>query len=171
MWNRFHRGALFVLLAAGFILWGPQRLFQRTPSEESSDVPFPHETERHDHEQTPEGGGPMSQETTTQGKVYHADRSNFQQRVLDADVPVLVDFYADWCGPCRMVAPVLEQLAAETPETEARIVKVNVDESPELAQRYGVSSIPNLKVFRDGQVVNEHLGFAGKDYLKSMLGQ
>jgi thioredoxin 1 len=101
-------------------------------------------------------------------KVYHANEDNFAELVLNSDVPVLVDFYADWCGPCRMVAPVLEELARET--TNARIVKVNVDESPQLASRYGISSIPNLKVFQDGQVVGEQVGLADKARLKALLG-
>jgi thioredoxin 1 len=101
-------------------------------------------------------------------KVHHANEDNFADLVLNSDVPVLVDFYADWCGPCRMVAPVLEELARET--TEARIVKVDVDENPELASRFGISSIPNFKVFRDGQVVGEQVGLANKAQLKTLLG-
>ena len=101
-------------------------------------------------------------------KVYHANENNFAELVLNSDVPVLVDFYADWCGPCRMVAPVLEQLARETPD--AKIVKVDVEESPQLAARYGISSIPNLKVFNDGHVVGEQVGLANKAQLKALLG-
>jgi thioredoxin 1 len=106
--------------------------------------------------------------TKQESKVHHADDTNFGQVVLKSDVPVLVDFYADWCGPCRMIAPVLEELARET--TDAKIVKVNVDQSPQLAARYGVNSIPSLKVFQDGEVVDEHVGLARKADLKKMLG-
>ena len=106
--------------------------------------------------------------TNQEAKVYHADEANFDELVLNSDVPVLVDFYADWCGPCRMIAPVLEELAQET--TEARIVKVNVDHAPQLASRYGISSIPNLKVFDHGKVVDEQAGLASKARLKEMLG-
>jgi thioredoxin 1 len=101
------------------------------------------------------------------GKVHHADEANFEQLVLNSDVPVLVDFYADWCGPCRMVSPVLEELAQET--KDAKVVKVNIDRSPRLAVRYGVSSIPNMKVFDEGKVVDEHVGLANKRRLKKML--
>jgi thioredoxin 1 len=105
--------------------------------------------------------------TKQKGKVHHADEDNFAEVVLNSDVPVLVDFYADWCGPCRMVAPVLEELAQET--TDAKIVKINVDHSPQLAARYGVNSIPSLKVFDDGKVVDEQVGLANKTRLKKML--
>ncbi len=110
----------------------------------------------------------MSTSTQADGKVQHANDSNFDQRVLSSDALVLVDFYADWCGPCKMLAPVLEELARENPE--ARIVKVNVDHSPRLAARYGISSIPSLKAFKDGQVVGEHVGMASKAHLKALLG-
>lgn len=106
--------------------------------------------------------------TKPQGQVHHADETNFAELVLNSDVPVLVDFYADWCGPCRRIAPVLEELARETPD--ARIVKVNVDRSPPLAARYGIDSIPSLKVFEDGKVVDEQVGLASKVRLKAMLG-
>jgi thioredoxin 1 len=110
----------------------------------------------------------MATATTQENKVHHADENNFAELVLESDVPVLVDFYADWCGPCRMIAPVLDELAQET--SDAKIVKVNVDHSTELAARYGISSIPNLKVFEDGQVVDEQVGLANKARLKAMLG-
>jgi thioredoxin 1 len=107
--------------------------------------------------------------TKRHGKVHRADEANFAGLVLKSDVPVLVDFYADWCGPCRLVAPVLEELARET--TNVRIVKVNVDHSPRLAARYGINSIPSLKVFDDGEVVDEHVGLARKSQLKKMLAK
>jgi thioredoxin 1 len=106
--------------------------------------------------------------TKQDGKVHHADEDNFAELVLDSDVPVLVDFYADWCGPCRVVTPVLEELAKET--TDAKIVKVNVDHSPLLAARYDINSIPSLKVFDEGDVVDGHVGLASKGRLKKMLG-
>jgi len=108
-----------------------------------------------------------SSRTQVIGQVEHADARSFDRKVLKSQVPVLVDFYADWCGPCKMLAPALEQLARET--SDARIVKVNVDHSPELAMRYGVSSIPSLAVFKDGQVVAEHVGLASKGQLKELL--
>jgi thioredoxin 1 len=99
--------------------------------------------------------------------VHHANETNFDQLVLNSDVPVLVDFYADWCGPCKMIAPVLEELAQEA--TDARIVKLNVDEDPQLAARYGISSIPSLLVFKDGEVADQHVGLANKAQLRSMI--
>jgi thioredoxin 1 len=100
-------------------------------------------------------------------QVHHADEANFHDLVLASDVPVLVDFYADWCVPCRRLGPILEELAAETPH--ARIVKVNVDQSPNLASQYDVSAIPNLKVFRNGAVVEQIAGVASKHELQSLL--
>jgi thioredoxin 1 len=99
--------------------------------------------------------------------VQHANQTNFDQLVLNADVPVLVDFYADWCGPCKMIAPLLEEVAQEA--TDARVVKVNVDDNPQLAARYGISSIPSLLVFKDGEVVGQQVGLVNKSQLKSML--
>jgi thioredoxin 1 len=99
--------------------------------------------------------------------IEHASSASFATQVLQSDVPVLVDFYADWCGPCRMLAPTLEQLAAEL--TDAKIVKVNVDHNPELAMQYGIESIPSLLVFKNGQVAAQHVGLAGKDRLRAML--
>jgi thioredoxin 1 len=105
--------------------------------------------------------------THAKSSVQHANDANFQTVVLNADVPVLVDFYADWCGPCQRLSPVLEQLAAET--AGARIVKVNVDDSPSLAARYGVDSIPSLKVFKKGQVTDHLVGLASKEQLSELL--
>jgi thioredoxin 1 len=102
------------------------------------------------------------------GEVLHADLENFERIVLESEAPVLVDFYADWCRPCQMLAPTLEELAREMPE--ARIVKVNVDDSPELAGHFGVSSIPALMVFKDGDLVAKRLGVLDKGSLRQLLG-
>jgi thioredoxin 1 len=112
-------------------------------------------------------GDNMSTNTGVSGRVEHVGEESFSAQVLQSEVPVLVDFYADWCGPCRMLAPTLEELARETPS--AKIVKVNVDENPHLAAQYGVSSIPSLKVFKNGRIAGEHLGVANKRQLKAML--
>jgi thioredoxin 1 len=101
-------------------------------------------------------------------KIEHAGDADFQQKVLDAKGRVLVDFYADWCGPCRLIGPVLEEVAREFPT--AQIVKVNVDDSPGLAMKYRIESIPALMVFENGQVVNYHVGVADKARLRSLLG-
>ncbi len=101
------------------------------------------------------------------GQVQHAGEDTFSRQVLRSDVPVLVDFYADWCGPCKMLSPALEQVARENPH--AKVVKVNIDNSPRLASRYGVDSIPNVKVFKNGRVVAEHVGVANASQLSDML--
>ncbi len=100
-------------------------------------------------------------------QIQHATEANFRNLVLDAQVPVLVDFYADWCGPCQRMGPVLEELAAEVPN--ARIVKVNVDHSPALAAEYGVEAIPSLKVFKNGEVTDQLVGLASKRQLRALL--
>ncbi len=105
----------------------------------------------------------------TQPQVQHADEATFESIVLKSDVPVLVDFYADWCGPCRSLGPTLLELAEETPY--AKIVKVNVDDSPNLAAEYGIDSIPSLKVFKNGTVTRQFVGLACKSQLKSMLAR
>ena len=92
----------------------------------------------------------------------------FQAEVLNADVPVLVDFWAPWCGPCRAVAPAVDELSSEY-EGRARVVKVDVDQAPELAQRYGVSSIPAFVVFNGGEVKSNAVGALSKDKLAALI--
>lgn len=105
----------------------------------------------------------------TNGQVLHVDQKQFDQVVLQSDVPVLVDFYADWCGPCRALAPTLNQLAQETPG--AKVVKVNVDKAQELATRYQVNAIPALMVFNGGRITAQHAGLASLPQLKAMLSE
>lgn len=93
---------------------------------------------------------------------------NFDAEVLKSDKPVLVDFYADWCGPCKMMAPVVEALAEELDGT-AVIGKLNVDENEEIAMKYGVMSIPTLIVFKNGQAVNKKVGVQSKEVIVDMI--
>lgn len=87
--------------------------------------------------------------------------SNFKQDVLDSDVPVLVDFWAEWCGPCRMLAPVLDEVAQEIGES-AKVVKVNIDKNPETPGQFGVRSIPTLVLFKNGEAVSTKVGVLPK---------
>ena len=120
---------------------------------------------------SPEGAETMSTlESKPQpvGEVLHADLDSFEQIVLESEAPVLVDFYADWCRPCQILAPTLDELAREMPD--AKIVKIDVDKNPELAGHFGVSSIPALLVFKDGNLVAKRLGVLDKASLKQLLG-
>ena len=100
--------------------------------------------------------------------VIHATESDFDSQVLASDVPVLVDFWAPWCGPCKMIAPALDQIASEY-AGKAKVVKVNVDENQQTALKYHVRSIPMLLVFKGGQVQATQIGAVGKAQLAQML--
>ena len=92
----------------------------------------------------------------------------FDREVLQSDLPVLVDFWASWCGPCRMLGPVVAQIAEEQ-AGKAKVCKINVDEQPALAARYGIASIPTVMVFRNGKVANTAVGFRPKAQLEALL--
>lgn len=152
------------IVGVGYVAW--KASVRQTTSDGSQVGP---EIQRHTASNSHELGGKQMAATPTKGgQVEHADDSNFRQQVLEADTPVLVDFYADWCGPCRMLSPILDELARENPGV--RIVKVNVDHSPDAAMEYNIEGIPALRLFRGGKVVNRIDGLADKAELKSMLG-
>jgi len=101
--------------------------------------------------------------------VHELSDATFEQEVLNAEQPVLVDFWAPWCGPCRMVGPVVEELATEN--AGVKVVKINIDDSPNTAAGYGISSIPTLMVFKGGQVVDRFVGVQPKKRLQEALDQ
>jgi thioredoxin 1 len=96
--------------------------------------------------------------------------SNFQQEVIKSNIPVLVDFWAPWCGPCRMVAPVVEEIAGQY-EGQIKVVKVNTDDNPQVASQYGIRSIPTLMIFKDGQKVDMVVGAVPKTTLANTLNK
>jgi thioredoxin 1 len=102
------------------------------------------------------------------GNVTEFTDSNFQQEVLQSPEPVLVDFWAPWCGPCRMIAPVVDELASEYQGT-VKVGKINIDDSPNAAQNYGVGSIPTLMIFKGGDVVERFVGVQTKARLQKAL--
>ena len=102
------------------------------------------------------------------GKTIEVTESSFQNDVLNSDVPVLVDFWATWCGPCRAIAPMLEQAASDYEGTH-KIAKVNVDQNRGLALQYNIRSIPALLVFKNGEVVNQFVGAVNRDKLDQLL--
>ena len=92
---------------------------------------------------------------------------NFNEEVLQSDKPVLIDFWASWCGPCRMIAPIVEEIAEE--RSDIKVGKINVDEEPELANRFGIMSIPTLVVMKDGEMINKLVGARPKNQILDML--
>ncbi|WP_019219234.1 thioredoxin [Bartonella florencae] len=101
------------------------------------------------------------------------DNSNFENEVLNSSTPVVVDFWAEWCGPCKMIAPILDEISIEM-QNQVKIAKVNIDENPELATQYGVRSIPTLLMFKGGNVSSNMVGAASKarvtEWIKEALG-
>jgi thioredoxin 1 len=110
----------------------------------------------------------MNKQEDNNMSVVTLTKDNFEQEVLKSDKPVLVDFWAAWCGPCRMVGPVVEQIAGEHPEY--KVGKIDVDDQPELAGQFSIMSIPTLLVFKDGKVHNKTVGVTSKENLLKLFG-
>jgi thioredoxin 1 len=104
------------------------------------------------------------------GKYIEATDQNFEAEVVNSDVPVLVDFWAVWCAPCRMIAPIVEEIANEK-EGVLKVAKMDVDNNPNVAMKYGIRSIPTLLIFKDGQIVDQLIGAVPKSVIESKLAK
>ena len=100
-------------------------------------------------------------------KVLHINKDNFHNEVLNSDKPVLLDFFASWCGPCRMVGPILDEIAQE--REDIKVCKVDIDEQPELASRYRIMSVPTLMVLKEGRIVDQSIGARPKHQILAMV--
>jgi len=100
--------------------------------------------------------------------MIELSKENFEKEVMDGNVPVLIDFYADWCGPCKMIAPVIEEIDIEY-DDKVKVCKVNIDDEAEIAASFGVTSIPTVIVLKDGQIIGKNIGFAPKSKIEEMF--
>jgi len=107
-------------------------------------------------------------EITVSDKITHTSDSAFQEHVLDSDTPVLLDFWAEWCGPCKAIAPALDELAGQY-EGKLKIVKINIDENQKTPRDYGVRGIPTLMIFKDGKVAGTQIGAVSKGQLAQFI--
>jgi thioredoxin len=110
---------------------------------------------------------PNNNSYNEQTSLLHVTNKNFDEEVLKSDIPVLIDFYADWCGPCNVLSPVIEKIANEN--SDIKVVKIDVDTNPDLAQKYNVISIPTLVVIKDGKVIDRAIGILSKEQILSMI--
>ncbi len=104
------------------------------------------------------------------GRVVELNEQNWNEEVLQSDKPVLVDFWAPWCGPCRIIAPIIEELAEEFGD-QIKVGKLNTDENPNIAMRYGIRAIPTIILFKNGEVVDTRIGVQPKEALKQMIAE
>ena len=100
-------------------------------------------------------------------EILEITKENFEQEVINSDKPVFIDFWASWCGPCKMLAPVIDEIAKENPDI--KVGKVNVDEQPELSIQFQVASIPTLIAFKDGEIAGRTMGVQGKEELLAII--